>query len=690
VASDLKRHLQPMLDLIQAHPTTRLLVIVDGYDSYARFRDNLAGALRDIYSPAQYRRIVGLRKAPSDSGDSRLGSTGLMVLLRTVPVEDEDFKLYVSSFASALPGDPELLSERLLEAVSRLDLLEADLFTLNLLFSSGIQQGRQVDSIASLLKAYCREYLERAFPSQNQSNESLSRAAEVAFRLKYTDSEPVSETEELPVFLELMNRHPRISDFLIATHVLDEIYRTEEGAEVNRNRLGHVFTYSVNRIAKELIPKRGDFLANLYDGLVKIVDDTALGPYTKAHACYLLGRMTNGQYIGLAKTKLKSLMPRARELAEESRNTDLESQHLLLLRTIYISLTYLGDETSEDEYIGHLLSKSRWDDINRGFHLEYYEDQEYDSNAPLVNTDYLGPYPKTFARLYEKLRQQSHPRSYEIDLHTFCSLAQHRHAIGMLDDSYRVRTIEIIDQSLDADLLRTDELRKYLVMLRRHLGFEHFRVGYIFNDFYHIKFVKRKGWVSRDILNGENVSDHMYGAYLMAMFLLPDQVADEPEYAEYSKPKVMQMLLIHDLAEARTGDFLPGERTDEARRKEEEVFGDIAMLGTYSGMAVLRDVAALWEEYQAGISVNARVAKEIDKLENLMQLWVYRAADVQIKDFDTWDKSMRAKVRTDPGRHVLQKLREFMQNSSGELTHGLRVDRRGAIQHIYDAGTETV
>jgi 5'-deoxynucleotidase YfbR-like HD superfamily hydrolase/nucleoside phosphorylase len=679
--NDLRADLQPLADLIEQHPATRLLVIVDGYDEYARFRDSLAAALRQIYSPATYRRIVGLRKPGSELDGAHLGALGITVVLRPISTTTPVFRDFLEVFLSTAQGNDPALVDRLLQSIIKLELWEVDLFTLGLLLRRAIQ-GRPVDSMAALLKAHCREYIENVLPLESNAEEALSRAAHVAFQIKYQQGAPPSDNGELPVFLELVNRHPRISDFLVATHIINDIRRTNEEGERTHQGLGFVYTYSVNRIAKEILQQSDGLQSQLFSPLHRIVQEDELGPYTKAHACYLLGRMTGQQYRYQAKRVLAAFRSIAKERAEVERGTDEERQYLLLVRTIYISLTYLGDGAAQEEYVSELLSRFQWDDINRGFHLEYYGDQTYVRTAPLVSTDNLGPYPKTFDHLNGKLQKRSHPHSYEIDLHTFCSLAQHRHAAGELSESYRERTIEIIDSALDSDLLRTEELRKYVTMVRRHLGFDHFRLGYVFNDFYHVKFVKRKGWILRGLTNGESVADHIYGAYVMAMFLLPDHVPDDSEYTDYSKSQIMQMLLIHDLAEARTGDYAPHERTDEARRKEEEVFGDIAMLGTYSGMAVLRDVAGLWEEYRAGVSINARVARDIDKMENLMQLWVYAAAGANIADFDNWDRELRNKLRTDVGRLVHQRLREFQSNASRELTHDLVVHSETGHQTI--------
>jgi 5'-deoxynucleotidase YfbR-like HD superfamily hydrolase/nucleoside phosphorylase len=664
--AELKAHLQPLTDLIERFSDTRLLVIVDGYDTFARHRESLASALLEIIDPTQHRRVVGLRRDDPLGTSPRLGSPDMVVTLRPMPVDSPQYVEYIERFVAITLGfGASTRAQRVKAAVMTLQLPEVDLFTLTVLLFHGAD-GRGASSLAGILDGFCRDHLERALPGSPRVG-LVDRAAATAFHLLYTEGWRPDDAPETPVFLDLVNRHPRVHDFLVAKHVISEILRVQSGDRGATQRISFVYPSSVNRFAKDLMKGSIPLQLQIMDAVQRTLDDPDAPIYAQAHLAYLAGRMTAPQAVRQAKTLLNDSRNRIVALAEGAANTPEERQYLLLARTIYISLAYLGDTQAQQDYILRLLSDSQWDDINRGFHLEYYQDQPYDPSEPLISTDLLEDCSRTFQHLYDTLLHERHPQSYEIDLHTFCSLAQHRHAVGKLSDADRALAREIIELALASSSIRTEELGKYIAMLQRHLAYPSFRIGHLFDDFYHIKFVKRAGWVARGLQEAESVADHMYGAYLIAMFLLPDTYLGDPAY---SKQRIMQMLLIHDLAEARTGDFLPSQRNDAARSEEQKVFDEITVLGTYSGMAVLRDVAALWEEYRSGSSINAKVTKEMDKLENYVQLHVYRADGAVIDDFDSWAASLRKEVKTKPGQEVLDKLRAFYEDPTRAPEHG--------------------
>jgi putative hydrolase of HD superfamily len=198
-------------------------------------------------------------------------------------------------------------------------------------------------------------------------------------------------------------------------------------------------------------------------------------------------------------------------------------------------------------------------------------------------------------------------------------------------------------------------------MVRKHLGFENFHFSRVFDDYYKIKNIKRSGWVKRGINSGESVADHSYGAYLLALFLLPDKWKE----ADYNKQRIINMLLVHDLAEAITGDILPDDSNEESKQREREVYEEIGVLGTYEGLGSMREVAEMWKEFEARTTLNAQVAKDIDKLENLVQLWVYEAAGHKIGDFDRWNKQLIDAVKTGPGIQVLEKLLKSHKEKTG-------------------------
>src|SRR4051794_15354555 len=68
-----------------------------------------------------------------------------------------------------------------------------------------------------------------------------------------------------------------------------------------------------------------------------------------------------------------------------------------------------------------------------------------------------------------------------------------------------------------------------------------------------LKEIPRTGWLDRGILaeETESVADHSYGVALLAWLLAPDAL---------DRGRVVELALIHDLAEAVVGDVTPYDR----------------------------------------------------------------------------------------------------------------------------------
>lgn len=81
-----------------------------------------------------------------------------------------------------------------------------------------------------------------------------------------------------------------------------------------------------------------------------------------------------------------------------------------------------------------------------------------------------------------------------------------------------------------------------------------------------LKKVKRTGWVLRGIKNPESVAEHTYRTTIMAM-VLADRFKDK---LKLDKDKLIQIALIHDIAEARVGDITPHEKISEKEKHELE------------------------------------------------------------------------------------------------------------------------
>lgn len=156
-----------------------------------------------------------------------------------------------------------------------------------------------------------------------------------------------------------------------------------------------------------------------------------------------------------------------------------------------------------------------------------------------------------------------------------------------------------------------------------------------------LKSVPRTGWLDRgvDSLATESVADHSLGVALLAWAA----AIERRSAGENLDPqRVLTLALLHDLAEAETGDWPPydpasiptaANATDrhafldqrhernEARRTAKRAAEDAAMNRLLSRLpeATRAELQSIWEELRAGASPEARFVKQVDRLETFLQ-----------------------------------------------------------------------
>ena len=96
-----------------------------------------------------------------------------------------------------------------------------------------------------------------------------------------------------------------------------------------------------------------------------------------------------------------------------------------------------------------------------------------------------------------------------------------------------------------------------------------------------------------------------------------------PEFPEVDFARLVKICLVHDLGEAVGGDIPAPE---QARRKATGALGKAAderrdLLTLLEPLPAPRrvEITALWDEYEAAQSPEARLAKALDKLETILQ-----------------------------------------------------------------------
>ena len=157
----------------------------------------------------------------------------------------------------------------------------------------------------------------------------------------------------------------------------------------------------------------------------------------------------------------------------------------------------------------------------------------------------------------------------------------------------------------------------------------------ILADLQRLKRLDRTGWVLRGLAPGaESVAAHSYGVAFAAM-LLADTV--RARGVELDVERVLRLALLHDLAEARTGD-MPRTMAEyygaEARRRAE----GLAFAGVVRslGEPLREEYERLHEDYEARASLEARVVKAADIVDLLAQALTFERAGARELD-EFWE-----------------------------------------------------
>lgn len=175
----------------------------------------------------------------------------------------------------------------------------------------------------------------------------------------------------------------------------------------------------------------------------------------------------------------------------------------------------------------------------------------------------------------------------------------------------------------------------------------------------HLKTQKRTGWVKCGVQGPESIADHMYRMGMMALLV---------QGTAFDYAKCIKLALVHDVAEAIVGDITPhcGISDEDKYQLEAEA---VARLKSVLGGTSLAggELEALWHEYEQGESEEAKLVKDFDKLEMILQATEYEQA--QGKVLQQFFDSTASKWRTDLGRswaEEIYRVREAGSSRSGD------------------------
>lgn len=136
----------------------------------------------------------------------------------------------------------------------------------------------------------------------------------------------------------------------------------------------------------------------------------------------------------------------------------------------------------------------------------------------------------------------------------------------------------------------------------------HARLDFL-RDAERLKDVLRSGHTSAG--RAESTAEHSWRLCLMAL-VFADALPD------VDTTKLLKLCVVHDLGEALHGDIPAIEQAAHPDKSTHER-DDLQTLTAGLDRALRDEIVALWDEYEAAVSPEARAAKALDKLETIMQ-----------------------------------------------------------------------
>ena len=176
-----------------------------------------------------------------------------------------------------------------------------------------------------------------------------------------------------------------------------------------------------------------------------------------------------------------------------------------------------------------------------------------------------------------------------------------------------------------------------------------------------LKGTKRTGWVLCGVKEPESVADHSFRTAAMAFFLA--------KKLKCNKNRLVKMCLLHDLHESICGDLIldygkyshkfGGLSRKEKEKREKKAFEELTQI---LGQADAKEFSLLWKEFEEQKTKEAKIAKELDILEMVLQAAEYQKnKNFEIPIWKPWITENREKIKNPELKKILEELEKQMQ-----------------------------
>jgi 5'-deoxynucleotidase YfbR-like HD superfamily hydrolase/NAD-dependent SIR2 family protein deacetylase len=536
-----------------------------------------------------------------------------------------------------------------------------DFRTINLLISQYKLNDKILEQ--SIGEIYSRYYSSRGSSNLNNLAEQVT---------KYIIDKNVSNKSNviIHVYKSQTNRN-----FLFAHHYVETIVNKKTD---NYKYFNSIFSPSINRFIISIINNDNHMCTNFVTSAIDIYE--VLDKKHQIQILYLLGR------VKYEKEKAVEFLLGEYKKSSSEKDKDFVNDHnyLMKYRTTGISLIYTECNDMANDFYYNLIYHDRLKELNRLFHLDYYTNDSYIIGEERNFDNEILYTEKNMKTLYNSLyhtianKPKNGEDSYLLSILTIIDLVTYdryymNNSAGLA--SNKSGFLNLLNKIVEKKDIDNNIIKNYLIYISTKwkediLNFKNIAPIEDNNVYkslilllYELKNVNRKGWskegrqIEKQGIAPESVADHTWACGLLAMTLLSDDINQCPfmqdvsndEYEEYNKLHIIELLSVHDLAESYTGDIINKHEKDSDLEKE--FIDKLKFYDSYPMFGSFRHISGLMEEYSACKSINARIASDIDKLEPLIQLFIYK--DKLEKPYaevrSEWEKSVDKRIVTTLG-----------------------------------------
>ena len=555
-------------------------------------------------------------------------ASGYTFQFRSVPMANKEacFSVIDAILAMYKENHEGIEAAVVYNTLRRLRFPTLDIFTVRLV-ATELSQGLSANDI-SLVDMYERLALNELKGDEDKMLVVAHELYEYVFNAMHN----VKTKQYNAILWSLPHKHNTYLEFMVAYYAAHSILHPEESDSLRF--LKNSMTSMGNRFMTSYL--HDDYL--MQESLLRLVLNNydSFGVHQKSNAVYWLGKLTYAELTDEAQRLLDKEYNRLLPLVKENNSQTLENRYnQYLFRSVCHGLISYGRTNVLDEYLCMAITNDVTNAIDRGTviqymgdsyqisaHTDFYLDEDPNLGEQAIRilccgvesdlaSKHIGYVETDLVSLLLLVQARMHtpPEKLSYNLTPYC-----QKCLELLREYQRRPRSVVSNKLLYYFQSISDDLEAYVDDSRFDAAFS------LYGQLSKMQETKRLQWLKYGIEDPESVAEHAFSAWMMAMIFLPSEYNEQ----HYDKQEILDMLLVHDMAESVLGDTADSlsEPTKELKRQN-VLLRKLFLKGTYPEVANMTHYYEVWGRYYAGQSINARVARDVNLIQTVNTFFAY-------------------------------------------------------------------